>query len=83
MTQLTQEVLKRTLSLTLADLSCVGERIFHSAPDVAWNFDTISARPRHERNLVTPDFAANCGDRIAERGDCFLIPRSCFWLEGF
>jgi hypothetical protein len=33
------------LSLTLADLRGVGEGIFHSQPDMAWNFDTVSARP--------------------------------------
>jgi putative ABC transport system substrate-binding protein len=33
------------LSLTLADLSGVSEGIFHSVPDMARNFDTISARP--------------------------------------
>jgi hypothetical protein len=33
------------LSLTLADLRSVGEGIFHAQPDMAWNFDTVSARP--------------------------------------
>ena len=33
------------LSSTLADLGSVGEGIFHALPDMARNFDTISARP--------------------------------------
>ena len=33
------------LSLTLAELSGVSERIFHAVPDLARNFDTVSARP--------------------------------------
>ena len=36
---------EETLSLTLADLGGVGEGIFHSVPDMARNFDTVSARP--------------------------------------
>jgi hypothetical protein len=35
----------RRLSLTLAELSGVSERIFHAVPDLARNFDTVSARP--------------------------------------
>ena len=35
----------RALSSTLADLGCVGEGIFHALPDMARNFDTVSARP--------------------------------------
>ena len=35
----------------------LSKRIFHAVPDLAWNLYAISARPRHERNLVTPDFA--------------------------
>ena len=33
------------LSSTLADLGSVGEGIFHALPDMARNFDTVSARP--------------------------------------
>ena len=29
----------------LAELSGVSERIFHAVPDLARNFDTVSARP--------------------------------------
>jgi len=54
------------LSLTLADLGGVGESIFDAAPDMARNFYTISVRPRHAGNLMTPYFAANCRDGVAE-----------------
>jgi hypothetical protein len=40
------------LILTLAELSGVDEGVFHSAPDMGGNFDTVSARPGHERNLL-------------------------------
>src|ERR1700687_5225320 len=63
-----------SLSLTLADLGGVGESIFHAVPDMARNFDTISVRPGHERNLVVPDFASHGGDGVAEGEDCFWIP---------
>jgi hypothetical protein len=43
---------------------------------MAWNFYTVSARPRHERNLMSPYFAANCGDCIAESKRSFWIPGS-------
>ena len=33
------------ISSTLADLGSVGEGIFHALPDMARNFDTVSARP--------------------------------------
>jgi hypothetical protein len=33
------------LSLTLADLGGVCESILHAAPDMDWNFYTVSARP--------------------------------------
>jgi hypothetical protein len=33
------------LSLTLADLGRVCEGILHAAPDIAWNFYTVSAWP--------------------------------------
>src|SRR6266704_4316156 len=62
------------LSLTLADLGGVGESIFHTLPDMARNFDTISARPGHERNLMVPYFAAHGRDGVAEGEDCFWIP---------
>ena len=35
----------KALSSTLADLGSVGEGIFHALPDMARNFDTVSARP--------------------------------------
>src|SRR5215469_12142579 len=54
------------LSLTLADLGRVRESILHAAPDMGWNFYTVSAWPGHERNLMRPYFASNCGDGIAE-----------------
>ena len=38
-------ILSVALSSTLADLGSVGEGIFHALPDMARNFDTISARP--------------------------------------
>ena len=57
---------KYTLSLTLADLGGVGESVFDATPDMARNFYTVSARPRHAGNLMMPDFAANCRDGVAE-----------------
>src|SRR3982074_3734285 len=69
------------LNLTLADLSGVGEGIFHSAPDMAWNFDTVSAWPGHERNLMAPYFATYRGDCIAEGQECFWIPGGGSGLE--
>src|SRR5262245_42269516 len=48
------------LSLTLADLGRVCESILHAAPDMGWNFYTVSAWPGHERNLMRPYFASNC-----------------------
>jgi len=33
------------LSLTLADLSGVGEGVLHTLPDIAGNFDAVAARP--------------------------------------
>jgi hypothetical protein len=33
------------LSLTLADLRGVGERVFHTMPDMARNFDAVTAGP--------------------------------------
>src|SRR6266436_2518572 len=79
-TDITQAVADRAieilaqLSLTLADLGGVGESIFHALPDMPRNFDTISARPGHERNLMVPYFAAHGGDGVAEGEDCFWIP---------
>jgi hypothetical protein len=60
----------KVLSLTSADLG--GEGIFHTLPDMGGNFDTISARPGHERNLVVPDLAAHGRDGVAEGDDCFF-----------
>jgi hypothetical protein len=62
------------LSLTLADSGGVSECIFHSLPDDGWNFYTVSAGPRHERNLVAPNFAAHSSDRITEGQDRLWIP---------
>src|SRR6516162_2250544 len=62
------------LSLTLADLGGEGEGILHALPDMARNFDNVSARPRHERNLMAPYFTANRCDGVAEGQECFWIP---------
>ena len=62
------------LSLTLADLGGEGEGILHALPDMARNFDTVSTRPRHERNLMAPYFTANRCDGVAEGQECFWIP---------
>src|SRR5215471_2784622 len=70
-----------SLSLTLSHLGGVGESVFHSVPDVARNFHAIAARPGHERNLMSPDFAANDGDRITEGEDLFLVPGGGSGLE--
>jgi hypothetical protein len=40
------------LSLTLPELDGVGEHILHGLSDMAWNFNAVSARPGHERNLM-------------------------------
>ena len=40
-----RQILPQLLSSTLADLGSVGEGIFHALPDMARNFDTVSARP--------------------------------------
>src|ERR1700733_1047262 len=62
------------LSLTLADLGGEGECVLHAVPDMAGNFDTVSAWPRHERNLMAPYFAANRCDGVTEGQACFWIP---------
>src|ERR1700757_3173265 len=64
------------LSLTLAELCGVGERVLHTAPDMARNFYTVSARPGHERNLMRPYLASDGGNRIAKGQSRFWIP-SC------
>src|SRR6266852_855367 len=69
------------LSSTLADLGGVGEGILHAVPDTARNFDTIPARPGHERNLMAPYFATHRGDCIAEGQECFWIPGGRSGLE--
>src|SRR5712672_2572288 len=69
------------LSSTLADLGGVGEGILHAVPDTARNYDTIPARPRHERNLMAPYFATYRGDCIAEGQECFWIPGGRSGLE--
>lgn len=74
-------VIVPALSSTLADLGGVGERILHAVPKMAWNFDTISARPGHKRNLMAPDFATRRRDGIAEGQECFWIPGSGSRLE--
>ena len=76
-----QAITKRPLSLTLAYSCGVSECIFHSVPDMARNFYTVSARPGHERNLIVPDFAAHGRDRVAEGQDRFWIPCSGSRLE--
>jgi hypothetical protein len=68
------------LSSSLAKSCGVGERMRYAVPDMAWNFDTISARPGHERNLMAPNFAAYRGDGIAEGQDYFGIPCGRFRL---
>jgi len=59
-------LLENALSLTLADLCCVGERVFNAPPNMARNFYTVWAWPGHARNLMVPNFAAYCRDGIAE-----------------
>src|SRR5215510_1469376 len=71
----------RLLSLTLADLGGVRERILHTLLDVLRNFDTVSARPGHERNLMRPYFAAHRGDGVAEGREGLWIPCSGSDLE--
>jgi hypothetical protein len=71
----------RHLSLTLANLGGVGESVLHTAPDMAWNFHTVSVRPRHERNLMGPYFAAYSRDGIAEGEHRLWIPRGGSRLE--
>src|SRR5262245_55911172 len=71
----------QALSLTLADLGGVRERILHTLPDVLRNFDTVSARPGHERNLMRPYFAAHRGDGVAEGREGLWIPCSGSDLE--
>jgi len=71
----------RMLSLTLADLGSVCERVLHAMPDMRWNFDTVSAWPRHESNLMRPYFAPHRGNGVAEGGDGFGIPRGGSDLE--
>jgi hypothetical protein len=68
-------------SLALADLGSVCEGIFHTVPDMARNFDTISVRPGHEGNLMRPYFAAHGRDGVAEGQDCFWIPGGGSRLE--
>jgi hypothetical protein len=69
------------LSLTLADLGGVCEGVLHTAPDMGGNFDRVSARPGHERNLLAPDFATDGGDGVAEGEDGFWIPGGRSRLE--
>jgi len=66
---------------SLADSGGVSERIFYALPDMVRNFYTVSARPGDERNLMVPDFAADCCDRVAEGQDLFCIPCGGFGLE--
>jgi len=58
-------ILVTELSLSLADLSGVRERVLHALLNVFGNFDTVSARPRHERNLMRPNFSAHRRDGVA------------------
>src|SRR5262245_3092846 len=64
------------LSLTLADLGGVRERVLHAMPDMLRNFDMVSARPRHERNLMYPYFPAHRRDGVAEGRQGLWIPCS-------
>ena len=77
----TAERIKKDYAIAMVPTDGVGERVLHSVPDMARNFDTISARPGHERNLLSPDFAAHCGDGIAEGYNCFRIPGGGFGQE--
>src|ERR1700681_1631912 len=69
------------MSLSLAYSGGVSECIFHSVPDMVRNFNTVSAWPGHERNLMVPDFAADRCDRVAEGQDRFRIPCGSSGLE--
>src|SRR5262249_2511537 len=62
------------LNLTLADLGGVCERVLHAMPDMLRNFDMVSARPRHERNLMYPYFPAHHRDGVAEGRQGLWIP---------
>ena len=62
------------LSLTLADLGGVRERVLHAMPDMLRNFDMVSARPRHERNLMYPYFPAHHRNGVAEGREGLWIP---------
>jgi hypothetical protein len=44
------------LTSTLAGSCGVGERVSHAVPNLARNFDAVSARPGHERDLMRPYF---------------------------
>jgi hypothetical protein len=69
------------LSLTLANLRGVGERICHALPDVCWNFNAVPAWPGHERNLMIPYFIANGGNGIAESQDLLSYHAAVFGLS--
>ena len=45
-----------SLSLTLADLGGVCERVLHALPNMPRNFDTVPPRTQPERNLMRPYF---------------------------
>src|SRR6201988_4329596 len=77
---LLRQIDDQALSLALADLGGICEGIFHTVPDMARNFDTISARPGHESNLMRPYFAAHGRDGVAKGQDCFWIPGRVFRL---
>src|SRR5215813_13680440 len=74
MLQRRHDEIRAHLSLTLAGSSSVCEGIMHAAPNMSRNFYAVSARPRHERNLMSPYFAANRGDCVAESKRSFWIP---------
>ncbi|MGY3613818.1 shikimate kinase [Bradyrhizobium sp. USDA 10063] len=61
-----RQALRNRLSLTLAELCGVGESVLHAVPDMAGNFYGISVRLGHEGNLMSPYFASDRRDRIAE-----------------
>jgi hypothetical protein len=54
------------LSLTLANLCRVGQRVFDALPNMAGNFYNVPAWPGHARNLMVPDFTADGRNCIAE-----------------
>jgi len=69
------------LSSTLSILRRIRKRGLQAVPYVARNFYTVSARPGHERNLMEPDFTADCRDGVAESENGLCIPSCRSGLE--